>query len=298
MNRPLWRQRLLIPFLLPALLLYGVFFLYPAFSALKLSFTNLTGFIPEGEYVGVANFAQQINDKVFILALTNTLKIALGSTVLVFGLAFTFAIALSRKEVRGKSFFRSLIFFPSILPGVALGMLWIFILSPNIGLLNGILRSFGMNNLALAWLSPNYALGSVIIALTWTFTGYYTVILLAGISRIPEDFNDAARVEGANELQIFFQITLPMIWDVLAMALVMWSIFALKTFELVLTMTAGGPANATLTLYILIYRLAFGTRTPIYKMGYAASIGVTLLGIILLATLLQRALMRRAELEY
>ena len=298
MNRPIWRQRLLIPFLLPALLLYGVFFIYPALNALKLSFTNLTGFIPQGEYVGLANFSQQVNDDVFILALTNTLKIALGSTVLVFGLAFAFSIAISRKEVHGKSFFRTLIFFPSILPGVALGMLWIFIYSPNIGLLNGILRSIGMDNLALPWLSPDYALGAVIVALAWTFTGYYTVILLAGISRIPEDFYDAARVEGANEMQIFFKVTLAMIWDVLAMALVMWTIFALKTFELVLTMTAGGPANATLTLYILIYRLAFGTRTPIYKMGYAASIGVTLLGIILLATLVQRALMRRAEIEY
>jgi ABC-type sugar transport system permease subunit len=298
MKRPSWRQRLLIPFLLPALLLYGAFYLYPAFSALKLSLTNLTGFIPKGEYVGLTNFTQQVKDPVFIKALTNTLKIALGSTVLVFSLAFAFAIAISHRDMHGKSFFRSLIFFPSILPGVAMGMLWIFIYSPNIGLLNGVLRSLGLDKLALSWLSPDYALGSVIVALAWTFTGYYTVILLAGISRIPEDYYDAAHVEGANELQTFFKITLPMIWDVLAMTLVMWIIFALKTFEFVLTMTDGGPANATLTLYIFIYQKAFGTISPIYKMGYAASIGVTLLVIILLATLIQRILMHRAEVEY
>lgn len=292
------RQRLLIPFLLPALLLYGAFYLYPAFNGLKLSFTNLTGFIPRGEYVGLANFSQQFGDPIFQKALTNTIKIALGSTVMVFTLAFTFAIAISNRDVRGKTFFRSLIFFPSILPGVAMGMLWIFIYSPNIGLLNGVLRSVGLDKLALSWLSPEYALGAVIVALAWTFTGYYTVILLAGISRIPEDYYDAARVEGATEIQTFFKITLPMIWDVLAMTLVMWIIFSLKTFELVLTMTDGGPANATLTMYIFIYRQAFGTISPIYKMGYAASIGVTLLVIILLATLIQRALMRRAAVEY
>lgn len=298
MKKSSWRQRLLVPFLLPALLLYAVFYLYPAFNALRLSFTNLTGFIPTGKFIGLANFAQQIKDPVFIKALTNTLKIALGSTVLVFAMAFAFAIAISHRGVRGKGFFRALIFFPSILPGVAMGMLWIFIYSPNIGLLNGVLRSIGLDKLALSWLSPHYALGAVIVALAWTFTGYYTIILLAGISRIPEDYYDAARVEGANELQTFFKITLPMIWDVLAMTLIMWIIFSLKTFELVLVMTDGGPAHATLTMYIFIYQQAFGSIAPIYKMGYAASIGVSLLVIILLATLIQRALMHRAEVEY
>jgi ABC-type sugar transport system permease subunit len=298
MKRASWRQRLLIPFLLPALLLYGAFYLYPAFNALKLSLTNLTGFIPRGEYVGLANFSQQVKDPAFIKALTNTIKIALGSTVLVFALAFAFAIAISHRSVRGKGFFRSLIFFPSILPGVAMGMLWIFIYSPNIGLLNGFLRAIGLDKLSLSWLGPDTALGAVIVALAWTFTGYYTVILLAGISRIPEDYYDAARVEGANELQTFFRITLPMIWDVLAMTLVMWIIFSLKTFEFVMVMTDGGPSNATLTLYIYIYRQAFGSISPIYKMGYAASIGITLLVVIVIATLLQRMLMHRAEVEY
>jgi ABC-type sugar transport system permease subunit len=298
MKNPSKRQKLLIPFLLPALLLYGTFYLYPAVSALRLSFTNLTGFIPDGSFIGINNFVQQVSDPILITALGNTLKIALGSTILVFSMAFAFAIAISHKYLRGKNFFRALIFFPAIMPGVAMGMIWIFIYSPNIGLLNGTLRILGLDQLALSWLGPDYALGAVIVALAWTFTGYYTVILLAGISRIPEDYYDAARVEGASELQSFFKITLPMIWDVLAMTLVMWIIFSLKTFEFVMTMTDGGPANATLTLYIYIYRLAFGTISPIYKMGYAASIGVTLLLIILFATFMQRRLMQRASVEY
>ena len=292
------RKKMIVLFLLPALVLYGVFFIYPSIQAIAMSLTNLTGFNPTGGFVGLQNYQRQFHDPVFHKALGNTLMILVGSTIVLFALALLFTALLSRRSVRGKEFFRAMGLFPAIIPGVALGLIWVFVLSPNFGMLNQTLRTLGLNSLAKPWLGPKFVMPTVIVALSWSFVGYYTVIMLAGVSRISDEHYDAARVEGANEWQIFAKITLPMIWDVVLMALVLWTIFALKTFEFVLVLTDGGPANATLTLYIYIYRLAFGTRTAVYRMGYAASIGVTLLFLIILVVIIQRIVTRRETIEF
>jgi ABC-type sugar transport system permease subunit len=139
----------------------------------------------------------------------------------------------------------------------------------------------------------------MLVAITWIYVGFYLVILMAGVDKIPPDYFDAAKVEGANSLQVFTRVTLPMIWDVLTIALILWGIDALKMFEFLFAMGSGAPPPQQIwTSGIYMYIMTFGKRTAIFRMGYGTAVATTILLSVIILVVIVRRVMRREVLEY
>jgi ABC-type sugar transport system permease subunit len=292
------RQKIILPFLLPAGLVYLVFFIYPAIRALIVSLYDWSGFTPSGTYVGLANFRELLRDEVYWGALRNTVAILLVGGLLIFAFAFLFTGIMSA-GIRGKKFFRAVIFFPNVVASVALATLWAFIYNQNFGLINSFFRLIGVKSLAsTTWTGPSLILWSVLVAIVWINVGFYTVLLLAGTDKISPELFDAAKVEGANQFQIFTKITIPLLWDVLAVAVVLWGIAALKIFEFVYAFAGIRPPRDIWTVSVYMYILAFGKRDAVFRMGYGTAVAVTLLVLVIIFVVLVRRLMRREAVEY
>lgn len=277
----------------PGLILYLLFFIYPALQGIYTSLFDWSGFGLPKKFIGLLNYQQLITDDRFITALKTTLFILLigGFCVFVIALSFT---ALLNSGIAGKKFFRAVLFFPNVVAPIALTTFWSMIYNGRFGVLNSFLIAIGLKSLILPWTDPDHILGAVTIALIWLYTGYFMVILLAGADKIPQEIYDAARVDGANSLQVFIQITLPLMWDIVGIALVLWMITAIKQFEFIYAFGSGiqvNPATWTLPIYLVIE--GFGMRDPVFRLGYASAIGVVILVIIVVfATLLRRFLRR------
>jgi N-acetylglucosamine transport system permease protein len=294
-------KSIIIAFLAPTILLYAALFVYPTVQALQLSLYDWKGLnVDNARFVGLANFAEAAQDRWVHVGLRNTMLIIVAGGILLFTFALIFAAALTNTRVKGKGIFRTLIFFPYTLSGPGVGLLWVFILNPSFGALNGLLRAVGLDTWARPWLGETVpALGAVIFVSVWWSIGFYMLFLVAGIQSIPSDLFDAARVDGAGEDQLFFRLTLPLLRDFMAVAVVLWIIEALKTFAVIFLLTQGGPANQThvLTTYMVKMALGFG-GTPLLRLGYGTSIAVILLALVFLSSLLFFRLSRQEAIEF
>jgi ABC-type sugar transport system permease subunit len=220
-----------------------------------------------------------------------------GSAFCIFGLAIFLSAVLQRKLV-GKKFFRALIFLPNVIPAIGIGLIWQFVYNYNWGPLSELLRLIGLEKLDRAWLGADYIIQSLTAAVIWTYVGFYVIILLAGIDKIPKDYYEAAVLDGATEWKMFFLITLPMIWDVLAIALVLWVVASLKIFDIIAATTFPNPTTTTYTLTIYIWATALGMYAPVFRLGYATAIGVVLLLLVVASVAIIRFITRREAIEY
>lgn len=291
------RKKVVLPFLLPALTLYSVVFIYPAVRALWISLHEWNGFQAKMAYVGFGNFTRMLSDEAFWSALQNTLLITVVGGLAIFLLVFFFSASLQR-NIRGKKFFRAVIFFPVILPGVGVGLIWQFIFNNDWGPLSLGLHTAGLGFLDKAWLAPANIVSSLTVAIVWTFVGYYLIIVLAGIDKIPMTYFEAARIDGASEWRIFRSVTIPMVWDVLIVAVVLWVISALKIFDIIIATTYPSPPRGSFTLTVFVWERAVGMYTPVFQLGYATALGVVLLVLVLISVAVIRAVSRRDALEY
>ena len=148
------------------------------------------------------------------------------------------------------------------------------------------------------WLAPDHIIQSLTVAIIWSYVGYYMTILLAGIDKIPITYFEAAILDGASEWKMFFTITLPMIWDVFVVALVLWIISSLKIFDLIAATTFPAPPTSSYTLSIYIWSQAVGTYTPVYRLGYATALGVVLLIMVVISVGITRFITRKEAIEY
>jgi raffinose/stachyose/melibiose transport system permease protein len=193
------------------------------------------------------------------------------------------------------------LFFPYLISGVGVGLFWTFVLNPQFGALNGLLKGVGLKALARPWLGvPELALGSIIFVVVWWGIGFYMIFLMAGIQTIPMELLDAGRVDGANDRQLFFGITLPFLREFLAVAIVLWAIEALKTFAVVLMLTGGGPAGKTQVLSTYMAQMAFalGSSTGNFRYGYGTAIAVILTVFVVIASLIYFRLRRQETMEF
>lgn len=296
MGRP-GRQRIVVPFLLPALLVYTLLFIIPAVWAVWVSLHDWSGFGKNMVYVGFGNYVEMSRDPIFWGALGRTVLITIAGGIGVFLLAMLFSAILQQKIV-GKRFFRALIFFPVVVPGVGVGLIWQFIYNNDWGPLSNLLKLIGLGALDTVWLGPNNVIPSLTVAIIWAYVGYYMVILSAGIDRIPLTYFEAARIDGAGQWQQFFYITLPMIRDVVVVALILWAIASLKIFDIIVATMFPAPQPSTYTLTVYIWTQAFGGYTPAFRLGYGTAMGVVLLVLVLLAYGVIRLLSGRTAIEY
>jgi len=291
-------KRLIVLFLLPASTLYFFFFLIPTFGALSYSLYDWRGFGTNMNYMGLDNYVELFADRLFWRSMSNTLLILIVGGIIVFGLAFVMTMMIS-SGIRGKKLFRAVIFLPNVIAIIALTTLWGYIYTPRFGLLGAFFDALGFQDLAqFPWLGPDTIFWAMLVAIIWIEVGFYLVLLLAGVDKIPEEFYEAARLDGASQTQMFRKITIPLLWDVLTVGMVLWSIYAVKIFEFPFSFTGLEPNINSYTVAVYMYILGFGQRQPIYRLGYATAIGVTLLLVVILIVVVLRRLMRREQLEY
>ncbi|WP_327002027.1 sugar ABC transporter permease [Dactylosporangium sp. NBC_01737] len=319
-------------FVSPALIGLGVFMVAPIALALWVSFRDWSGLTPLGlsEPAGTANYADLLTDPGvvrgdFAKSLRNNLYYVLGVVPAQTFLAFLLAIVVNARLLKGRTFFRTAFYFPSVTSSIAVAFIFIFLFSPSgvvntvlsavlpgkvdlvwlddaDGLLHLLLRAVGVDAPPPAlrgefmdlswwdWLSgPSVALSSVMILATWTTTGTFMLMFLAGLQNVPEELDEAAAIDGASARQRFFRITLPLLKPTLFLVLTLGVIGTWQVFDQVYAMTSGGPQKTTLTPAYLIYREGFQNSA----MGRAAAIAFIVLLIILVFTGVQRLVLRK-----
>jgi ABC-type sugar transport system permease subunit len=291
-------NRFIVLLLLPASALYLVFFLVPTFQALIYSFYDWSGFGAAPQFIGFRNFQELLSDRVFWRSLSNTVGILIIGGVVIFGLAFIMTMMLS-SGIRGKKFFRGVIFLPNIIAIIALTTLWGYMYTPRTGLFAAVFDALGLTELArFPWMGPDTIAIAMMVAIIWIEVGFYVVLLLAGVDKIPPDFYESAKLDGATDFQQFRHITMPLLSDVIAIGMVLWSIHAVKIFEFPFSFTGLEPNPSSYTVAVYLYILGFGQRQPIYRLGYATAVGVMLLLVVILIVLILRRLTRREIYQY
>jgi multiple sugar transport system permease protein/sn-glycerol 3-phosphate transport system permease protein len=268
-------------FLIPSLLVFGVFVYFAMGFNLYISFTSWNFLTGSDTFVGAKNYLQMVGDRGFWRALRNTFYYATGSVSFSMAIGLLLALLLSQK-IRGRNFFRTLTFTPYITTTAAVALLWIWIFHGRYGVLNHALSWVGIE--PISWLTnSSWAMPSVILMSVWQSAGYAMLLFLAGLLGIPREYYEAAEIDGAGRWASFRHITLPLLTPTTFFLLVTMTIRAMQVFDSVAVMTRGGPAGATTVLNFYIYEQAF-TR---YKASYASGVAVILFLIILVLTLIQ-----------
>lgn len=289
------RRRLFLPFVIPALILYILFFVAPSIAAVVISFARWAG-SGDFEFVGTRNYEVLIQDPVFHTAFWNTLLILVVVGVVTF--AFAFVLTMVLREMRGAKFVRSVLFFPYIVSSIVLSLLWGFLFQYD-GLVNAFLRLFGAE--PVKWLSSGNLLPMILLGMVWINVGLYATIILAGVDRIPPQFYEDSALAGTNALQRFVHVTLPMTWDVVAVAATLWTINSLKIFEFIFAFggtTTDLPSQDVWNSALFVYGMSFGGRTPAYAFGYASAAAILMLILFALFVVLLRRLFRREAIEF
>lgn len=267
-------------FLAPDVLGLLVFLGIPMILSLVLGLFNVSGF---GQYtfVGLANYKQMFSDSLYLNSLRVTGIYVFGFVAGLFVASLGLAL-LVKQKLPFTGVFRSMFFLPQVISLVVVGVVWQFMLNDNIGVLNKLLKSLGFSS--YSWLgNPTLALGTVLVVSIWVFMGYYMIIFLAGLQEIPQEYYDAAKVEGASNWQTFRHITWPLLKPTSFFVLLVSTVTGVagfQAFDLIYIMTKGGPDNSTsLTIYY-IYQQAFEYN----QFGYAAAMASFLVLILLIVT--------------
>jgi raffinose/stachyose/melibiose transport system permease protein len=267
-------------YILPALVVYGLFLLYPLGRAVHLSLFEWDG-LSLGRFVGLSNYADVVADAGLRAAFGHALILIVFYSALPVVIGLALASVLQRARVRGLAFFRTVVFLPQVVAMVVVAVAWRHIYAPD-GPLNDVLRAVGLDGLARGWLGDYaFALPAVGVIGTWFETGLVTVLLLAGMARIPRERYEAARLDGANAVREFFAVVLPAVRGEIAVAVTLTVIAALRTFDLVYVTTSGGPGTSTSVPSYEVYHRAF----ELGQVGSAAAIGVCLTVLIFVITL-------------
>ncbi|TYP78949.1 carbohydrate ABC transporter permease [Paenibacillus methanolicus] len=262
--------------LLPGLLLFALFKIYPTVQVFHKSFYQWNGIGDKPVFIGLDNFVEMFQDDTFLLALRNTGFLMLIVPIVTIAIALINASILTRSKLKEKSLYRTVFFFPSILSFVVIAILWSFIYHPTIGFLNSGLEFIGLGEYAMSWLGDQRTvLWALAVTLIWQAAGYYMVMYMAGIDGISPDFYEAASLDGATRLQQFMYITVPMLWEIIRITII-FSINGVLSisFVVVSIMTAGGPDRHSEVALTYLYAQAFTNSNFGYAMAMALFIFV------------------------
>ena len=261
----------LIPylFLLPALFFYITFLVYPMLWSLYISFFEWDGLSANMIFVGLGNYTRILfGDEVALRALWNNVLWTVGTLIVPTGIGLALALALNR-GLRGSVVFRTIFYGPGVLPLVAVGLIWSWMYNPHFGAVNSGLKAVGLGSLARGWLSDyDTALAATFVTQVWSHVGFPMILYLAGLQAIPKDYYEAARLDGANAWQSFRHVTLPGLAEAHVIVLSLAVIQAFKVFDIIYTMTYGGPGRSTQVLGTWMYFQSF----QYYNAGYGAAI--------------------------
>jgi multiple sugar transport system permease protein len=278
-----------LAFLSPALVILGAFVAWPMLSALRLSFTDASGFGQE-EFVGVDNYLTVFTDPDVLDAMLNTLWYTVLFTPVAVVVALILAIALNHPRLPFRGFFRTALFLPFVVSLAVAALAWSYLIDPQVGLLNHWLSGAGIR-LGNVLEDPVLAMPAVALVAVWKNFGFYLVIFLAGLQDIPGSLYEAARVDGAGPWARFTNITLPLLSNTLAFVLIFAMIAALQAFDQIYVMTGGGPYGHTQTIVMEIYQSGFRRL----EIGFASALSYVLLAATLLLSIVQFVFFGRRE---
>ena len=276
-------------FILPTLVLFSVFSVYPFARTVELSFTDWDGLSTTFDGVGLDNYFAAFRDGIWWGSILNGLILAVVALVLMQGLGLLLAIAVDRK-ITGQTIYRTVFYIPPILSGIVVATIWKWLYEPNNGVINSTLEGIGLGDLAQPWLgNPATALWAISLVSIWQGVGYPFLLFLAGLQGISGEIYEAAEMDGATGAQIFRTITIPLLRPVIGIVSVLTFLGAMQTFNLVIAMTGGGPGYATEVPILHIYRAAFG-GSPDFGYASALSIifGVMLFGVSMISLYMTR----------
>jgi multiple sugar transport system permease protein len=283
------RGPLALLFMLPAVVILIAFVGWPMVSALRLSFTNASGFGLE-EWVGLDNYLQVFTDPRVFATLGNTALYTVLFTPTALIAALLLALLLTNRRLIGRGFFRTALFLPFIVSLAVAAFAWTYLLDPQVGLLNYWLRSVGIQ-LGNVLQDPALAMPTVVLVAIWKNFGFYMVIFIAGLQEIPESLYEAAKIDGAGAWRRFVSVTLPQLSNTLAFVVVFAMIAALQAFDQIYVMTGGGPYRSTQTVVMEIYQEGFKKL----DLGLATALSYVLLAATLILSLIQFRFFGRRE---
>ena len=268
-----------LPYLTPALALYGYFILYPMVDSIRLSFYKWSGFRTETpEFVGLENYRKMFtSDPVFWKAFSNSVIWVVLSLAIPMILGLLLALALNRK-IFGRNLMRTMFYLPAVIASITVAAMWRWIYNPTLGLVNRTLEAVGLGDWGQSWLGdPKIAFYSVFIASVWQAVGFPMIMFLAGLQGVPEELVEAAELDGANKWKVFWNVTWPSLRPTTVVVVIMTIINSLKVFDLVVGMTGGGPAQSTQVLALWSYTQSFTN----HQFGAGGAVATVLLLICL-----------------
>jgi len=276
---------------IPALVLFSLFIYYPITQGIKISLTNWDGYSPHYSYVGLEKYHYMFTDMKTRRVIVNTLIYGLGSTLFQNIMGLAYAVFLNGK-IKGKSIVRTIVYFPVIIAPLIMGYIWYFIFQYDGGALNDILLLFGKE--PVDWLSNGpRAVWLITLVNTFQYMGVAMVIYLAGLQAIPKDYLEAADVDGASPWRKFIHVTLPLLTPAITISIVLNIIEGLKLFDVIMSMTAGGPGYASHSLSTMMYDLYF----PRQDAGFAAALGNLMFVLISALGLSALLFLRKREVD-
>jgi raffinose/stachyose/melibiose transport system permease protein len=263
-------------FLIPALIIYAVYIIYPIVGTFNYSLYNWKGGADK-TLIGFDNYSKLFADSIFWYALFNNIKVILASVFLQIPLGLIMALMLFA-PIKGKRFFQTIYFMPFLMSTVAIGLLWVFIFDPLNGAVNKLIGLFGFEY--VAWLSnEKTAMLAVLIVTVWQYAPFYMILFKAAIVGIPEDLYEAASIDGANALHRFLHITFPLLLPTIVTSSTLAIVGSLKSFDIFYIMTGGGPNNTTELLGTYMYKQAFVH----FNMGYGSAVAFMMFVLAFLA---------------
>ncbi|MDF2985016.1 MAG: binding-protein-dependent transport system inner rane component [Eubacterium sp.] len=295
MNKNIKRNLFLAACILPSLILFAIFIIYPTVRVFISSLYEDSGLGNASRFIGFDNFKAMFQDEVFYIALKNTgfLMIVSGIPTILFALFF--AGMLTSGKIRESNFYRIVFFFPSILSFVVIAILWSFIYHPTMGVINPVLQLLGKGDLDLAVLgNKNTVMWGIAVTMIWQAAGYYMVMYIAGIDGISKELYEAAEIDGATGIQSFWSITIPLLWDIIKTTI----IFAINgvitnSFTIVRVMTDGGPDRDSEVLLTFMYKHAMNA-----SFGYAMAIAVFVFTVSIILSVISNRVTGREATEY
>ena len=291
------REKVSYLMLLPNVIMFLVFTVYPILWALRYMLYDYKGY-GEARFVGLDNFVRVFTrDPVFWDSVVNTFVYVGGKLIITLPIAFLIAVMV-HKSFRRNAVVQSIIFTPTIMSSAVMALIFYLIFNTYNGSVNKILMSLGLINQNINWLGVKYAMLTVIIIAAWGGIGNYMVYFIAGLTGISEDIYESARIDGGNETQLLFYITIPMLAPIIKMILMLALVISFMDMQSILVLTEGGPMNATNVMFLYIYQLFFPVTsgsTVLQEFGYGAAVGIVAALIVGGVTLLYLFLARRLD---
>jgi len=290
LRRNINKALMLVLLIAPGMILFLTFVLVPVVQSARYSVYDWDGFGQPEDYVGLDNYRRLYEHTVFRTALSNSFKIMLLSLVVQLPIAMVLALLVGRGSLPGRRFFRALLFIPYVFSEVIVAIIWWYVFHPNDGLATTVFTSLGLT--PVEWLGDkDVVIYSIFLVLTWKYFGYYMILYMAGLQGVPQDLEDAARVDGANWWQALTRITLPLMGPTIRLTIYLSVLGSFQQFVIVQTLTRGGnPFNSGHVLATYLYK--FGIQR--FYMGYGSAVAVVLFLITLVFSLgYQRMVLRQ-----